>query len=215
MIDINFLGHACFKIRAKNTTFLIDPFSPKEVGLRMEKTKADAVLITHHHPDHFCLERVFDYRLIIDGPGEYEIGGYQIFGFPSYHDKEKGEKRGSNTIYQIKAEDLSLVHLGDLGHKLDDNLIEQLNGVDVLFIPVGGNYTISPDEAVEIVNQIEPLIIVPMHYFSPGLKIEDIEPVDKFLKELGVTKADRLPKLSLSKDKLPEETKTIILDLPK
>ncbi|KPJ70780.1 hypothetical protein AMJ51_01015, partial [Microgenomates bacterium DG_75] len=136
-----------------------------------------------------------------------------IFGIASYHDKSSGAKRGENTIYLISLDGLRLAHLGDLGHKLTETQLEELNGVDVLFIPVGGTFTIDDNEAIEVVAQIEPRIIIPMHY-----KTADMKPdfgikltVDDFLKAIGEEANKAKEKLDISKDKLPEEREIVVL----
>lgn len=210
MVDITYFGHSCFKIRGKNVTLLIDPFNQEFTGLKIPKVEVDAVLSTHNHPDHNDLSRVTNYRLVINGPGEYEVGGAQISGISTFHDAENGKKRGLNTVFEIKIDGLTIVHLGDLGHKLTDEQVEILNGVDILMVPVGGGPTIDAQLATKVVNQLEPLIILPMHYQKPGLKFL-LDPLDNFLKEIGKEKVVRLPKLSISKDKLPTETEIVIL----
>lgn len=211
MVDIIYFGHSCFKIRTKSVSLLIDPFSPEDTGLKLPKVEADAVLCTHQHPDHHDLSRVNNYRVVIERPGEYEIGGSQIYGILTFHDNEHGKKRGTNTTFEIKIENISIVHLGDLGHKLDEGQVESLNGVDVLLIPVGGVYTIDARLAKEVVGQLEPLIVIPMHYKEPGLKF-NLDSLDEFLKEMGKEKVVKLPKLSLTKDKIPEEMQIVILN---
>lgn len=191
-MEITHLGHACFRLRAKNTALVIDPFSSKMTGLRMSKVTADAVLCTHGHLDHHDLERVEGYRVVIDAPGEYEVGGAQILGIAAFH----------ITLYQIKLEGLTLAHLGDLGQTLTDKMVEELDGVDILMIPTGGVNTIGPAEAAQVVAQLEPKIVIPMHY-----------PVDLFLKEMGKEGVKPQPKLVITKDKLPEEMEVIVLEI--
>ena len=105
------------------------------------------------------------------------MSGITIQGVESYHDSSSGKDRGVNIIYRIEIDDISVTHLGDLGHVLDNKQLEVLNGTDILLIPVGGKYTLDAKKAVEVVSQIEPRIVIPMHYKIPGLKI-DIEGVD-------------------------------------
>lgn len=209
-MEITHLGHACFKLRGKNVTLLIDPFS-EDIGLKMPKVTADAVLTTHRHPDHHDLSRVSDYRVLIEGPGEYEVGGAQIVGISAFHDTAKGQERGKVTLYHIKMDGLSLAHLGDLGDKLNETQIEKLSGVDILMVPVGGTFTISPGVAAEVVAQIEPKVVIPMHYFVPGLKF-NLASVDSFLKEMGKEEVKPQPKLVVTKDKLPQEVEVVVLE---
>jgi len=211
-MTINWFGQSCFRIDAKEGSILIDPFS-KEIGLKPPKIKDDLVLVTHNHPDHNNLENLNPEAFVINTPGEYEKKGVAVRGITSFHDKSQGKERGPNTIYVIKAEDMVLCHLGDLGQeKLDEKQVEEIGDVDVLFIPVGGNYTINYKEAVEVIGQIEPKIIIPMHYKVKDLKVE-IEGPDKFMKELGLT-PEKVEKYKIAKKLLPtEEMKLVMFEI--
>jgi L-ascorbate metabolism protein UlaG (beta-lactamase superfamily) len=213
-MTITWLGHACFKIQDKNVTIITDPYDPS-IGLKLPRLAADIVTVSHDHYDHNnigAIRGVNGEPFVIKNPGEYELKGVFIYGLPSWHDKSEGKERGTNTIYRIEMEDISLVHLGDLGHILNEDQIKILEGVDILCIPVGGVYTINAKEAAEVISQIEPRIVIPMHYKIPGLKI-NIDPIDKFAREMGVSVKEKLPKLKVSQKDLPqEETKIIILE---
>ena len=186
-----------------------DPFS-KDIGLRPPKIKDDLVLVTHHHPDHDNVSEINGEAFLIDGPGEYEKQGIQVHGIKSFHDKSEGRERGLNTVYLIKAEDMAVCHLGDLGQgKLEDRQLEEIGDVDILFVPVGGVYTIDYKEAVSVIGQIEPKIIIPMHYKVNDLRIE-VEGPEKFLKEIGLT-PERVDKLKIVKKNLPVEEMKLIL----
>lgn len=210
-MTITWFGHSCFRIEAKGASILIDPFS-KEIGLRPPKIKDDIVLVTHHHYDHDNTAEANPEAFIIDGPGEYEKQGVYIRGIKSFHDKAEGKERGLNTIYIIKAEDMLICHLGDLGQeKLDESQVEAIGDVDVLMIPIGGNYTIDYKEATGVIGQIEPKIIVPMHFKLKDLKV-DVAGPEKFLKEIGLT-PEKVDKLKIAKKNLPvEETKLITFE---
>ncbi len=209
-------GQAYFQIvatrqRGEQITISIDPYN-KEVGLRPPSFTADIVLITHEHFDHNNRQANHGQPFIINGPGEYELRDIFIQGINSWHDNARGKERGKNTIYVIEAEDMRICHLGDLGQKeLDSSQVEAIGNIDILLIPVGGVYTIDGQEAARIVSQIEPRIVIPMHYAIPNLKPK-LEKVDKFLKAMGIRTPEILPKLLIKKKDLPqEETKVIIL----
>ena len=190
---------------------MIDPFS-KEIGLKPPKIKDDIVLVTHEHPDHNNLEDMNPEAFLINTPGEYEKKGIAIRGISSYHDKTEGKERGLNTIYVIKAEDMTICHLGDLGQeKLDEKQVEEIGDIDILLVPVGGNYTINYKEAIGVIGQIEPKIIIPMHYKIKDLTVE-IEGPDKFVKELGLT-PENVDKYKIAKKLLPlEEMRLVMFD---
>lgn len=208
-MTISYLGHSCFRIEAKEGSVLIDPFS-KDIGLRAPRIKDDLVLISHDHYDHNNAEIEEGNVFLINNPGEYEKNGIYVQGIQSYHDKAEGKDRGYNTIFIIKAEDLTICHLGDFGEeKLSDSQLEQIGDVDVLMIPVGGTYTLNYKEAVGVVSQIEPKIVMPMHFKTKDLKM-DIEGPDKFIKELGLT-PEKVDKFKVNKKTLPmEETKLVV-----
>lgn len=211
-MNISWYGQSCFKIEGKNASILIDPFS-KETGLRAPRLNADVILVTHNHYDHNNTEEVPPEAFVIRGPGEYEKAGIFIEGMVSYHDDVQGAQRGLNTIFTIKTEDMKLCHLGDLGQtKLTDEQIETIGNVDVLFVPIGGKYTIGAHEALGVIKDIEPKIIIPMHYNIPGLKM-DIEGPQKFLKEIGI-KPEEVDVFKIAAKNLPaEETKLIIFKI--
>lgn len=208
-MTINWFGHSCFRIENKDKSLLIDPFS-KEIGLRPPKIKDDVALVTHGHYDHSNLEGLPPETFLINGPGEYEIKGIFIKGIKSFHDKSEGRERGLNTIYVIKMEELTLVHLGDFGEAaLSEEQIDKIGDTDILMIPVGGVYTINYKEAISAIRQIEPKVIIPMHYKIPGLNL-DIEGPEKFLKEISLTpeKADKTWKVQ--KKNLPVEEMKLV-----
>lgn len=209
-MDITHLGHSSFKIRGRQATLVTDPYAPDSSGLKFPKTEADIVTISHSHEDHNQAGLVGGNPQIFSGPGEYEAKGVKISGITTFHDNVNGAKRGKNTVFEIQMDGLRLVHLGDLGSNLTTEQVEILNGADVLFIPVGGVYTIDGKSAAAVVAQLEPLTVIPMHYQVPGLKYP-LEPLEKFLKEMGKEEVPPLPKLSISKDKLPEETQIVVL----
>lgn len=212
-MDITYLGHSSFKLKGKTGSVVTDPFDPKMVGLKYSGVEGDIVTVSHDHEDHNRVDLVKNYEKVIDGPGEYEINNISIIGVASYHDDKKGEERGRNTIYVFEIDGLRICHLGDLGHKLSDSQIEAIGDIDILLIPVGGVYTIAPSLAVEIVQNIEPSIIIPMHFkdkqVSEGLS--KLGPVEPFLKEMGLT-VEKLPKLSVKKEELAETEKVVLLE---
>ena len=207
---ITWFGHSCFRIEGKDASLLIDPFS-KEIGLRPPKIKDDVVMVTHGHYDHSNLEGLPSESFLIKGPGEYEVKDVFIKGIQSFHDKSQGRERGLNTIYIIKMEDIALVHMGDFGQDaLSEEQIDRIGDPDILMVPVGGVYTVNYKEAVEAIRQIEPKVVIPMHYRVPGLKV-DIEGPEKFLKEMSLTpeKADKSWKVQ--KKSLPAEEMKLVL----
>lgn len=144
------------------------------------------------------------------GPGEYEIGGVLIIGLSSFHDAENGKLLGKNTVYAIEVDEVNICHLGDLGSPLSPAQVEELGNVDVLLVPVGGGTTITASQAAALVRSIEPKIVIPMHYKTLTLA-KEMDNVDKFLKEMGLTESIPQPKLNVTKSSLPLTTTVITL----
>jgi L-ascorbate metabolism protein UlaG (beta-lactamase superfamily) len=209
-MEITWLGHSCFLIKGKEKTIITDPCHP-DLGYRLGEPKADIATLSHFHPGHSYIEGVANEPKRIKSPGEYEIGGTFITGFASFHDNKKGGLRGKNTIYIIEMDGITLCHLGDLGHPLDPHLIEELGDIDILFLPVGEVSTIPIDTAVEIVRQLEPPIVIPMHYKTEAFT-GNLGPVDKFLDKMRIRWLEAKPKLSITSSSLPTTTQTIVLN---
>lgn len=210
-MDITYLGHSCFKIKGREATVVIDPFSSEMTGLRFPKAEADIVAVTHQHKDHNFIAGVEGGPFVINAPGEYEIKGVSVFGHESKHDN----KNGKNTIYLIEMDGLSVCHLGDLGEMPPPKVLEEISTADILMIPVGGRVTIGPKEAAEIIKQIEPFIVIPMHFKTADHNKEifgDLFGVEEFISEMGVSNPEKLDKLLVNQEKLPEETKVILLE---
>ncbi|OIP81367.1 MAG: hypothetical protein AUK20_00480 [Parcubacteria group bacterium CG2_30_45_37] len=209
---ITWLGQSCFKLQDKigsdGVTLVTDPYSD-DIGLKMPRFEADIVTVSHSHHDHNNIGALRGNPFIIDTAGEYETKGVFVEGVEAWHDAAEGKERGKNIIYRIEMEDISITHLGDLGHILDTKQLEKLEGTNILLIPVGGKYTINAAKAVEVISQIEPRIVIPMHYKVPGLKI-DLDGVEKFIKELGL-KPRQEEKLKILKKDLPQEDMELVV----
>lgn len=208
-MDVTWLGHGCFRLRGRNAAVVCDPYPPT-IGLRLPRLEADLVTVSHEHENHSYTQVVRDAHEI-RGPGEYEVAGVSVIGFPTYHDDDKGAKRGRNTVYLIEIDDVHVCHLGDLGHRLDDTDAETVSSADVLLVPVGGRTAMNAAQAADVVRQLEPRYVVPMHYAIAGLKVE-LDPLERFLKEMGVASAEPLLKLSVQASSGEFETKVVVLE---
>lgn len=209
---ITWLGHSCFKIQDKvgseGVTVVTDPFG-KGTGLKVPNFEADVVTVSHQHEDHNNVDALRGNPFVVDCAGEYDLKGVSIDGIDAFHDDKEGKDRGKNLIFCINIDDISIVHLGDLGHKLDSKQLEKIEGADILLIPVGGKDTVDAKTAVEVISQIEPRIVIPMHYKIPGVKM-NIDGLDKFVKELGI-KPTMEEKLKISKKDLPQEDMELVV----
>jgi len=208
-MDITWLGHSCFLIRGKEKTIITDPCHP-DLGYRLGEPEADIVTVSHSHPGHSYIEGVANDPRQIRIPGEYELGGTFITGVASFHDNRKGEVRGKNIVYVIEMDGVTLCHLGDLGHPLESHLIEELGDIGVLFLPVGEVSTIPIDTAMEIVRQLDPPIVVPMHYKTEAFT-GNLSPVSKFLDTMRIKDLEARPKLSITSSSLLGSTQIVVL----
>jgi L-ascorbate metabolism protein UlaG (beta-lactamase superfamily) len=211
-------GQSLFEIivsvrQGEETKMIIDPFE-ESYGLKLPKLQADILLVSHEHKDHSNAGGVSGNYFLIESPGEYEVKGVYVKGIPAFHDSSLGKERGKVTVFKILAEEIKICHLSDLGQKeLTEQQLEEIGEVDILLIPVGGNFTIGAKEASTIINQIEPKIVIPMHYQIPKLKLK-LDDLDKFLKIMGSKSPEKLNKLSIKKRELAEDgMKIIVLDL--
>jgi L-ascorbate metabolism protein UlaG (beta-lactamase superfamily) len=208
-LDVTWLGQSCFRLRGKNAAVVTDPFPPA-VGPKL-RLESNLVTISHPHENHSHVASVKD-AYVIEGPGEYEVAGVTVRGLPTYHDGQQGAEHGRNTVYVIELDDVRVCHLGDLGHALDDRALETIGNVDVLLVPVGGGTSLDGAKAAEVVRQVEPRYVVPMHFGHPSLRTE-LAPVERFLNEMGVPESEAQTRLTVQASSTGEgETKVVVLE---
>ena len=207
-MEITYLGHSCFKIIGKKISVLTDPFDSEKIGIKLSKQDADVVTVSHSHYDHNYLEAVKSEYLLIDSPGEYEIKESEFQGINGFHDDSHGEERGQITIFNMEIDGIKICHLGDLGSELTSEQLDKVDGVDILMIPVGGKFTIDAKQAIKVINQIEPKIVLPMHYKAG--KLTDLATLESFLQEFSVSPVP-MEKLKITNKDLPEELEVIVL----
>jgi len=210
MAEITWLGHNCFRLRSREATVVTDPYN-KRFGYDFGRPRADIVTVSHIGESYGFVEAVKGEPRVLTGPGEYEINEVFITGIGSYGDSENGKKRGKNTIYVFEMEGMSICHLGALGHALSEEHMEHLSRIDVLLVPVGGVTTLTVGQVSELISEIEPHIVIPMHYQVEGLDPE-LDDISKFAKEMGLSDISPQEKLNLKPSDLPEGTKVVVLD---
>lgn len=203
-MDITYLGHSCFKVSGKKINVLIDPYKPEMVGLRLPKQEVDVVLVSHQHQDHNYLEAAKGEFLVFDSPGEYEYKETEFQGVEASH----GNDRGKVTVFTMQIDEINICHLSDLGEDLNSDQLDKIDGVDILMVPVGGHYTIDAKQAVKIISEIEPKIVIPMHFSA--CKMTELAPLSVFLNEIGANPTPQ-DKLKVNKKDLPEEIEVVVL----
>lgn len=210
-MDITWYGLSCFRlVERSQTTVVTDPFG-ETIGLPTPKLRGDVVTISHDNPGHNAADVVKDHEHVLVGPGEYEIGGVFVIGIPLHYADEKNEVYRRNVAYVVKyPNDITVLHLGDLNHVPPQSTIEDFGVVHVALVPVGGGNTLNADQAAEVVSLIEPSFVVPMHYAIPGLSLP-LDPVEKFLKAMGVSAVEEEETLRVSASSLPEQPEVVVL----
>jgi len=202
-MNITYHGLNCFKIQGKNTTVVIDPKEDEKIGLKPSSFKTDIVCLNDPQEQTSKLKPNNEKIFFITSAGEYEAGGVFIYSI-FYPDHQ-------NLIYHLELEGIRIVHLGNLNKAIDDLTAEKLNGIDILMIPVGGKDVLDAEKALEVINYLEPKIVIPMHYKIPDLKLE-LDTVDKFCKEMGIKEKETVDQLKIAKkDFVLEGSKTIII----
>ncbi len=209
-MDITWYGHACFRLREGGVTIITDPYD-NSLGYTLPRLRADVVTSSHPAPGHAAVNAIKGDPKVLTGPGEYEVRGVFITGIPTQHAPKRGQPTERNTVFLFEFKGLSVCHLGDLGQLLTDQQAEAIGEVSVLLIPVGGGRTLDASKAAEVVTQLEPRIVIPMHYKTPDCTCK-LDRVDKFLRAMGVSHVETQETLRVSASSLPSETQVILLD---
>lgn len=209
-MDLTWLGHACFRLRGREGVVLTDPPDPRS-GHAIPKTEADLVTISSDDPAHGSLRSVGGEPVVLSGPGEYEVREILVTGIRTFRDEEKGARKGRNTVYTIRLDDLVVCHLGSLGHRLPSDDLERIGDIDIALVPVSPDGDgLSAAVAAEVIHQLEPKVVVPMTY-DPDSQKKD-SPFERLLHELGVKDLVPVPKLSVTRSSLPENIQVVALD---
>lgn len=208
-MEITWYGRACFRLRGRDATVISDP-CPPSTGFVAGKHDVDLLTISHAHADH-AYTRSITAGLTLTRPGEYEFRDLLVTGIRTFHDGTRGVQLGENIVFAVEIDGVHVCHLGDLGHLLGEEQLAELGPIDVLLVPAGGQSTISPAEAAEVVAQVSPRIVIPMHYAVDGGS-GDMLALDRFLHEMGTGEVVRQPKASVTPSNLPEEAQVVLLE---
>ncbi len=211
-MEITWYGHSCFRLTERGLAAVVtDPFDHRETGYEPLKLRGDVVTVSHDSPAHNYSEGVKGAEHILTGPGEFEIGGVFITGIQTNHRNGK-EDSPRNTLFVFEYNGVNVAHLGDLNHVPNQTEVEALGTVHVALVPVGDGTSLNAAKAAEVISLIEPNIVIPMHYATPACAMK-LDPLSKFLKEMGLTDTETLPSLKISGTSgLSEETRVVTLD---
>jgi L-ascorbate metabolism protein UlaG (beta-lactamase superfamily) len=210
-MEITWYGHSCFRMVERGMASVVtDPYDSDVIGLDALKLKADIVAVSHEAPGHANTNAVKGGARVINGPGEYEIGGVFITGVQTHSSAKKNGDAAANTLYVFDYDGLTVAHLGDLNRTPSQTEIEALGTVNVALVPVGGGAALNAAKAAEVISLLEPNIVIPMHYDLPGLKLQ-LEDLSKFMKEMGISTFESLPSFKVSRSGLPDETRVVVL----
>ena len=209
-MEITWYGLSCFRLTERGSAPIVtDPFDAS-TGLGALRAKGDIVTVSHYAPGHGAAASVNGQRYVLDRPGEYEIGGVFITGIATYNAVSPDSSR-LNTVFVYEIGGVQVCHIGDFDHVPDQSQVEAAGAIDVLLIPVGGGRALSSSAASEVISVIEPRIVIPMHYAQPGLQL-NLDPLDRFMKEMGGIVVEPQSSLKVTRNSLPEDTQVVILE---
>jgi len=212
-MEIVWYGHSCFRFIERGMAAVVtDPYDSEVVGYEPLKLRADIITVSHEAPGHNFISAVKGASHKLTGPGEFEIGGVFIPGVQTDANGKKALDKPSNTLFLFDFDGLTVAHLGDLRQVPSQSEVEALGTVNVALVPVGGGNGLNAAKAAEVISLLEPNLVIPMHYSNPASKIS-LDPLSKFLKEMGLTTHESVPLLKVTRSGLPDETKVIVLDV--
>jgi len=210
-VKIKWWGHASFLITTSNNKMILtDPYN-EELPYNKITDKPDYVTVSHDHFDHNAVDLLKGSPEVIKKSSGFEDDNISVKGISVYHDDAEGDKRGENIIFIINTDGYKIAHLGDLGHELNKEDLNRLKDIDILLIPVGGNYTIDAKKAKNIVDKINPKIVLPMHYKTDILDFP-ITGVDEFLSYFEKESIEIFDGPEVEFDELPLNQKLYLLD---
>jgi L-ascorbate metabolism protein UlaG (beta-lactamase superfamily) len=214
-MEIIWYGHSCFRLAERNYAAVVtDPFESKTAGYEALKLKAEIVTVSHDAPGHNNSGAVKGTTHVLTGPGEFEIGGVFITAVQTDSAGRKAKEKIRNTVYVFDYDGITVAHLGDLQQIPTQSEIELLGTVNVALVPVGGGGSLNAAKAAEVISMLEPNLVIPMHYATPDSKIS-LDPLNKFIKEMGLSKPEPQPLLKVTRSGLPDETHVVVLDYQK
>lgn len=207
-MEITWMGHACFRLRSEDMVVLTDPF-PASVGLRPDPRPASVVTVSNSHPNHSSWEDVAGNPKIFSAPGEYEYSDISVRGVMTPLSPDVAQEH-RNVAYTIVVENVNICHLGDITEPLTTRHIDELSPVDVLLLPAGGGCTLEVDQVLQILQDLDAKVVIPMHYSLPDLSVP-LGNVDAFLRSMGTGGVEQQPRLTLTANNLSPTMRVVVL----
>jgi len=211
-MQIKFHGHSCFSVKDGDFTLVTDPYD-ESTGLKLPVLKANVVTVSHKHPHYNNVSAVQGEPKVFNWPGEYETAGIHFRGIVSFHNTKEDKEQKENTIFKADLNGIHLCHLGSLGTKLTPEQLESVGDVDILFIPVGNKEAIDAKKAKEVIEQIEPRIIIPMAYHTEG-DTTGLDALELFLKEMGAQAGEQIDTFTVKRSELPDDNSKVVVIQP-
>lgn len=208
-MDIKFHGHACFSIKNKDITIVTSPYNDS-IGLKLPKLTASVVIVGHNNEAHNNIKGVEGNPMVFNWPGEYETKGVHFKGIHSFHNAKDDTDQLENTIFKINIKGIRICHLGAQGTKLTPEQLEKVGDVDVLFVPVGKVGNLDSKKAKEVIEQIEPRIVIPMAYHTDGSNRE-LDPVETFLSVMGAEGLEPIDTFVVKRSELPDDNSKVVV----
>ncbi len=207
-MEITWLGHSSVRIVSRDVVLITDPY-PESIGFAMGDQQAEVVTVSNDHPNHSRLESVGGEPRVLNGPGQYEVKGYNVTGMGTSVTDSEGNRR-VNTVYTIRAEGLTLCHLGDLNERLGSGQLDAIGNIDILMVPAGGGCTIEVGDVPQLIGVLSPRIVIPIHYGYESTA-GTLAPIERFLTELSVEEASPQIRLNVTQTNLPREAQVVLL----
>lgn len=207
-MEIVWLGHSCFRLRSNEVVVVTDPF-PESLGLKPDARPATVVTVSNSHANHSNWQEVSGDPRVFSTPGEYEYAGISVRGVmtPLSQGREQGQR---NVAYSMEMEGVNICHLGDLTEPLTPRHIAELSPVDVLLVPTGGGCTLAVDRLLQNMRDLDPKIVIPMHYSIPDISLE-LGSLDAFLRLMGTGETQAQPRLTVTTSNLPQDLRVSVL----
>lgn len=211
-MKITWLGHAAFLLETDRIRLLTDPYDPTESRIQYQAITIpiDVVTVSHDHFDHNHVSGLEGTFVTVSRAGVFRFENVTVSGFETFHDPIGGAERGPNLVFVVEGERLRICHAGDLGHPLSKEQVDAIGRIDVLLVPVGGNYTVDAQEATKIVEDVNPRLVIPMHFKTDSLDFP-IGKVEAFTDRKKNVRILRSPSVEITHDRLPDTTEVWVL----